>query len=147
MWPKLPIEFLVKGTPVSLQATNTKAKEAWKALVLAAAEDMLKPQEDENEGALWAFSGDQRLVFTMLYFPEVRMQGDVDNIVKLTMDALNERIYTDDKIIDRVVVQRFYTRDQTVFSEPSEVLLNAMSCEGPVVYIKIDQISVEGVSV
>jgi hypothetical protein len=34
--PDFPIEFLVAGTPVSLQAKSGPAKEAWKARVRAA---------------------------------------------------------------------------------------------------------------
>lgn len=55
MQPELPIEFLVKGTPVSLQAQNVNAKAAWKALVLEAAEAALQPQEEELDAQCWAF--------------------------------------------------------------------------------------------
>ena len=43
---------------------------------------------------------------TLFYFPEERMQGDVDNVVKLVLDALSRHIYVDDAQVERIVVQK-----------------------------------------
>lgn len=138
MWPELPIEFLVVGTPVSLQSSNTNARDGWKALVLSAA-------EDEVDGGSWAFD-EQRLSVTMFYFPQAEMQGDVDNIVKLTIDALVPRIYLDDSLVDRVLVQRFYPEHSATFESPSEKLLKALATKEPVLFVKIDEVRLEGVA-
>ncbi|MBK1793276.1 RusA family crossover junction endodeoxyribonuclease [Devosia sp. WQ 349] len=146
MWPSLPIEFLVVGTPVSLQSGNSQARAAWRRLVLQAAEAALLDAENQIGAKLWAFHEWPRLSFTMLYFPASPMEGDIDNIVKLTMDALVPRVYTDDAIVDRVLVQRFNVRDAAAFVAPSDVLLRAMAVEDPVLYIRIDEVSTVGVS-
>lgn len=146
MWPSLPIEFLVVGTPVTLQSGNSRARAAWQRLVLEAAEAALRDAENEIDAKLWAFHDWPRLSFTMFYFPASPMLGDIDNIVKLTMDALVPRVYTDDAIVDRVLVQRFNVRDAAAFVAPSEVLLSAMAVEDPVLYICVDEVSAVGVS-
>lgn len=138
MWPELPLEFLVVGTPVSLQSQNSTARNEWKAVVLQAAEAAI-------DGGSWAFD-EKRLSITLFYFPIAAMQGDVDNIAKLAIDALIPRIYLDDSLIDRVLVQRFYPDDPVVFEAPSEKLLAAMAEKDPVLFINIDEIKHEGVS-
>lgn len=133
MWPELPLEFYVVGTPVSLQSSNTRAKEEWKRLVLAAA-------ESEIDGGSWAFY-DVRLSITLFYFPQAQMQGDIDNIAKLTIDALKPRIYVDDSLVDRVLIQRFYPDQDVAFAKPSGMLLSALSEQDPVLFIKLDELS------
>ena len=96
--PEFPIEFIVYGTPVSHQSDNARAKNEWKELVKEASNASLP------EGH---FSVDRPLAITLYYFPPEDMQGDVDNIVKLVLDALNKHIYQDDHQIERVVVQKF----------------------------------------
>jgi hypothetical protein len=71
------------------------------------------------------------------------MPGDVDNIVKLTLDALRPNIYLDDELIDRVLVQRFDPTGSFTFATPSETLVAAMALEEPVLYIKIAEVPLE----
>lgn len=118
MWPDLPLEFLVVGTPVSLQSNNSNAKDEWKALVLAAAENKVG-------GSSWAFD-EKRLSISLFYFPDVEMQGDVDNIAKLIIDALIPRVYVDDNLVDRVLIQRFNPDHTATFDSPTETLLTAL---------------------
>ncbi len=66
--------------PSKLQSENARARTEWKARVLAAARSVI-------EDGSWAYD-ETRLSVTMFYFPQGEMQGDVDNIVKLTLDAL-----------------------------------------------------------
>lgn len=80
---------------------------------------------------------DERLAVTLYYFPDAPMPGDVDNIVKLTLDALVPTIYTDDHLIDRVVVQRFDSDAIFNFTEPSAKLVEAMAQVGPALHIHI----------
>jgi hypothetical protein len=129
MWPKLPIEFNVVGTPVSFQSDNPKSKGEWKKRVLEAALSVIDPGS-------WAFD-EQRLAINLFYFPQATMAGDIDNIIKLTIDALIPNIYVDDELIDRVLVQRFDPSGGYTFASPSETLIAAMELAEPVLYISV----------
>ena len=131
MWPELPIEFNVLGTPVSFQSDNGKAKAEWKAKVLQAAQAVVEPGS-------WAFM-EERLAVTLYYFPLEPMPGDVDNIIKLTLDALAPAIYTDDGLIDRVLVQRFDPQASFTFDAPSAKLVEAMAIDAPVLHVRIQE--------
>jgi crossover junction endodeoxyribonuclease RusA len=124
MWPELPIEFTVVGTPVSAQSENPKAREEWKARVLAAALRVI-------ERGSWAF--DQTRLAVVMF------------IVKLTLDALWPNVYLDDDLIDRVVVQRFDPMESFTFASPSELLVAAMASDEPVLYIRITEVSLQDV--
>src|SRR5579863_2846348 len=117
-----PIEFLVPGTPVSGQSQNPASRAAWKARVLTAAEGVV-PQPH--------FASQKRLSALLYYFPESVRQGDVDNIVKLVLDALLPNIYLDDSQIERVVVQKFEPGNVFPFSSPSATLLSAITGRKP----------------
>jgi crossover junction endodeoxyribonuclease RusA len=123
---EFPIEFLVRGTPVSAQSRNSASKEGWKARVLAAAESII-PQPH--------FASQKRLAATLYYFPEGPRQGDVDNIVKLTLDALWPHVHLDDSQIERVVVQKFEPGNVFRFANPSATLLDAITGTKPVLYV------------
>lgn len=138
MWPGLPIEFKVVGTPVSFQTANANAKEEWKGKVLSAALGAI-------EGGSWAFD-ETRLSVTMLYFPQSSMAGDLDNIIKLTLDALIPNVYLNDVLIDRILVQRFDPESSYSFASPSETLVASMVLEDPVLYIKIAEVPLEDLS-
>lgn len=139
MWPELPIEFYVIGTPVSVQSKSPTSKDQWKFLVLAAAQDAIA------EGS-WAFD-EKRLAITLMYFPAEPMSGDIDNIVKLTIDALIPNVYVDDSIIDRVVVQRFSPEIAYSFQSPSPILTAAMARVDPTLYIRITETPLEDIVV
>jgi hypothetical protein len=138
VWPELPLEFNVVGTPVSFQSDNVKAKQEWKAKVLAAALNAI-------DSGSWAFD-QARLAVTMFYFPQSPMPGDLDNIVKLTLDALNPHVYLDDELVDRVLVQRFNPAGSFTFASPSDTLVTAMALEEPVLYIRIAEVQLEDVT-
>jgi hypothetical protein len=125
---EFPIEFLVLGTPVSAQSRNPVSRDGWKARVLAAAESVvLQPH----------FASQKRLAVTLYYFPDGPHQVDVDNIVKLTLDALLPHIYLDDSQIERVVVQKFEPGNVFRFSDPSATLLDAVTGTKPVLYVRL----------
>ena len=135
VWPELPLEFNVVGTPVSFQSDSSKAKDEWKSKVLNAALAVV-------ENGSWAFD-DTRLAITMFYFPQSPMQGDLDNIIKLTLDALNPNVYLDDELVDRIVVQRFDANLIVTFTSPSDTLVAAMASKEPVLYIRLEEVPVE----
>lgn len=135
LWPELPIEFNVLGTPVSFQSENPKSKAEWKAKVLEAALNVIEPGS-------WTFM-EERLAVTLYYFPQAPMPGDVDNIVKLTLDALIPNVYTDDWLIDRVLVQRFDPEVSFNFTDPSPKLIEAMAIDAPVLHVRIHEAPLE----
>ena len=77
------------------------------------------------------------MAVTLHYFPAGAVDGDVDNIVKLTLDALCPDVYLDDKQVDRVVAQKFEPGNVFPFGNPSAVLLNALTGQKPVLYIRL----------
>ena len=138
MWPALPLEFNVIGTPVSLQSANPRARHDWQTTVLAAARAIVQPES-------WAFDT-SRLSVTMFYFPQAAMPGDLDNIVKLVLDALEPNIYIDDSLIDRLVVQRFDPAATYTFASPTDTLAAAMATRDPVLYVRLAEVNLEDVA-
>ena len=74
---------------------------------------------------------------TLYYLPDNSMQGDVDNIVKLILDALCRHIYIDDHQVERVVVQKFEPHKVFSFGQPSATLAKALFMEKPLLYVRI----------
>jgi crossover junction endodeoxyribonuclease RusA len=126
--PDFPIEFLVEGTPVSLQTKRAEAKIEWQARVKDASRAVLP------EGH-WATEG--RVAATLFYFPETAMQGDIDNIVKPILDALGKHIYVDDSQIERVVVQKFEPGNVFPFTAPTTTLEEALNRPKPLLYVRL----------
>ncbi|PZP46517.1 MAG: RusA family crossover junction endodeoxyribonuclease [Azospirillum brasilense] len=132
---EFPVEFIVQGTPVSLQAKRAEAREAWKVRVKEASYGSLP------EGH---FSTDGPISVTLFYFPAGKMQGDVDNIVKPVLDALCRHIYSDDHQVERVWVQKFEPGRLFEFRQPSQVLSEALSGQKPLLYIRLGDDPTEG---
>lgn len=127
MEPPLPFEFIVAGTAISLQGSSD-SKRVWKETIQAAARAALP------EGS-WLLT--DPLAVTIYIFPGVAMQGDVDNRVKPILDAMVRCVYSDDEIVERVVVQKFEPERIFAFQDPSAILLSALEAEEPVVYIRV----------
>lgn len=123
-----PIEFLVIGTPVSLSSQNSNAKEQWKDRIKNSSSRALPNPH---------FASSERLAVTIYYFPAEPMQGDVDNIVKLILDGMNRHVYTDDRNVERVVVQKFEPGNIFSFSKPTRALIEAINGEKPILYIRV----------
>jgi hypothetical protein len=125
---EFPIEFIVQGRAVSLQAKRAATRDEWKERVKAASAAVI-PQPH--------FASTDRIALTIYNLPAEPMQGDVDNIVKLILDALCRHIYIDDPQVERVVVQKFEPGNIFEFASPSETLAQALVATKPVVYIRI----------
>jgi crossover junction endodeoxyribonuclease RusA len=125
--PDLPIEFVVEGVAVSLQA-SAPTRAAWRETIRAAGAVVVP-------GDAWALT--ERVAVTIYYFPEGAMIGDVDNIVKPILDAMTGPIYVDDRQVERVVVQKFEPDNVFSFSNPSQTLVAALAKEGAAVYIRV----------
>ena len=127
MFPQLPLEFLVRGTAVSQQA-SARSRENWKAAVHAAGRAAVPPGS-------WALT--DRVAITIYYFPQAEMLGDIDNLIKPILDGLNACIYVDDQQVERIVVQKFEPGNLYAFTDPSEALATALQSAGPVIYVRV----------
>lgn len=131
---EFPVEFIVEGTPVSLQIKNKKAKDEWKELIRESSYSSLP------EGH---FCTDSEVSVTLFYFPDTPMQGDIDNIVKPILDSLCKHVYFDDRQVERVLVQKFEPGKGKTFSNVSKVLSDAISGQRPLLFIKINNKYIE----
>ncbi len=135
-----PIEFVIRDTPRSHQSKNAKGKELWKQRVGEVARTHVDAISDFYIDAISDFyTLDHRpLAATIFYFPPIEMEGDVDNIVKLIIDGMLFVIYPDDRLIERVIVQKFEPGVEAVFRSLTPTLEQAIGTEPPVIYIRID---------
>ncbi|MES2445251.1 MAG: RusA family crossover junction endodeoxyribonuclease [Pseudomonadota bacterium] len=127
-----PLEVVLPGIPVSSQSKTARNREAWKQRVASAAR--LRQLETYELG----FLDDRALDVTIYYFPSDPMEGDIDNIVKPIVDAMIGVAYLDDKIVERVTVQKFEPEGGWEFLAPSDRLAFALDIEPPVVYIRVN---------
>ena len=125
---EFPIEFLVQGTPLSLQAKRPKSRREWKERVKSASSGVLPAPH---------FASSERMAVTLYYFPHEPMQGDVDNIVKPVLDALSRHIYLDDRQVERIVVQKFELGNSFEFGNPTAGLAEAFKVKRPVLYVRV----------
>ena len=125
---EFPIEFIVTGTPVSFQGKLAKVKAEWKDRVRAASSSVLPDPH---------FASAHRMAATLFYFPQEPMRGDVDNIVKLVLDALSRHIYIDDSQVERILVQKFEPGRVFAFRAPSARLKEVLNAQEPALYIRL----------
>ena len=110
---QFPLEFVVEGTAVSLQAKRRESIDRWKSRIVEASRPVLP------EGH---FATEASLAITLYYFPDEEMEGDLDNIVKPILDALSRHVYMDDRQVERILVQRFEPETPFEFGSPTTVL-------------------------
>ena len=132
-----PLEFVVTGTPVSLQTKRADTRLACRAKVKAASSASLP------EGH---FSATSPIAVTLFYFPETEMQGDIDNIVEPVLDALSRHVYADDRQVERVWVQKFEPGRIFAFTNPSAVLEEALRGSKPRLFVRIHDDPREGLA-
>ena len=125
-----PLEFVVAGTPVALGA-SASSKDRWKSQVGAGARLRLRELGD------WEWLDDRAVAVTIFYFLAAAMEGDIDNIIKPILDAMAGIVYRDDRVVERVLAQRFEPGLSWEFNTRSVVLVNALDATPPVVYIRI----------
>ncbi|AUQ49448.1 Holliday junction resolvase [Phaeobacter inhibens] len=128
-----PVEFVVRGTPVSL-SNSGRSKNEWQSNVLNGARSVVPEHK-------WASS--KPLSITIYDFPEESAKGDVDNIVKWIQDALKPGIILDDSQIVRVVAQRFLPADLTKLEKPGseypELVAKALAlADPPFVFVRLN---------
>jgi crossover junction endodeoxyribonuclease RusA len=125
---EFPLEFVVEGTAVSLQAKRRGSIDQWKSRIVEASRTVLP------EGH---FATEAPLAVTLFYFPAAEMEGDLDNIVKHILDALDKHIYMNDRQIQRIVVQKFEPENVFEFDLPSPALRDALNTPRPALYVRL----------
>jgi len=126
-----PLEFFIAATPRALGASSN-SKERWKAKV----QEVARKRIDEIVEFSWL---DQRpLALSIYYFSAAPMEGDVDNIIKPIMDALIGVAYPNDRVVERVLAQKFEPDVDWSFEQPDEILSAALDIDAPVVYVRVD---------
>lgn len=125
---EFPIEFLVFGTPVSAQSGSATSRAKWKTRVRAASRGAIPSPHFASEG---------RIAVTLFYLPDAPMQTDIDNIIKLVLDALSKYIYLDDRQVERVVAQKFEPGNLFSFTQPSQTFTEALTGLKPVLYVRV----------
>lgn len=83
------------------------------------------------------FASAKLLSVTLFYFPDAPMEGDIDNIVKLTLDGMCKLVYLDDRQVERVVVQKFEPGRVLPFSDPSPALAACAVGQKPALYVRL----------
>ena len=134
---QFPLEFVVEGTAVSLQAKRRESIDRWKSRIVEAS----RPALPEGH-----FATEAPLAISLFYFPDAEMQGDLDNIVKPILDALSRHIYMDDRQIERILVQKFEPETPFEFGSPTTVLQDALNRRKPVLYIRLSDDPYEGLT-
>lgn len=125
---QFPIEFVVSGTAVSAQNKGRRSLRDWRDRVKEASRVALL------EGH---FATASAIAVTLYYFTSGPMQGDIDNIVKPVLDALNGHIYLSDHQVHRVLVQKFEPDGIFLFSSPSRALEFALTARKPNLYVRL----------
>jgi len=62
------------------------------------------------------------------------MDGDIDNMVKLIIDGMVATIYPDDRILERIIVQKFEPGSESVFHSLTPTFEQAVETDPLVVY-------------
>ena len=75
---------------------------------------------------------------TIFYFCPAEMEGDIDNIVKPILDGMISAVYLDDRVVERVLVQKFEPGIERSFIDVSQKLADALDADTPVVYVRVD---------
>lgn len=124
----LPFEFIVQGTPLSLQASASSLA-AWRERVRAAAGTRLQGHE-------WLVQ--DRVRVRIIQFLDAPPVGDLDNIVKPILDALESVVFTNDILVDQLDIRRIAPGDTLTVARSSPTLLEALGGAKPSVYIAVD---------
>lgn len=127
-----PFELAIQDTPRSQQTKNNRAREEWERKVGQLAGTHASELQEAYQ------IDDRPLAATIFYFPVAPMDGDVDNIVKPILDGMEKVIYPSDRLIERVVAQKFEPGVAVTFKSLTPTLEAALEMERPVVYIRLE---------
>lgn len=125
---QFPVEIVLHGVPLSLQA-SAQSRKRWQERIKTAARVEL-PE--------FYFAAVAPIKVTIYYFPDAPMDGDLDNIVKPILDSFGRFVYVDDRQVERIWVQKFEPGRSFTFKDPTPKLAAAIEAEGPRVYLHVD---------
>jgi crossover junction endodeoxyribonuclease RusA len=128
--PKLliPFEFIVIGSPVSLQTNNRTLLQSWKAKVRQAAAACLAAGTSPTIDPI-------QVIITHYYTGQ---PPDIDNIIKPIIDALNLLVYVDDKQVTDLTVKRRNFRDLVISQTTHALIAQAIANGENFIHVKID---------
>ncbi|TFF20472.1 RusA family crossover junction endodeoxyribonuclease [Jiella endophytica] len=129
MYPELPFESLIPGIPVSHQAKGRGSLQRWKAHVTT------KMREDLPEGN---FAFERPLAVRLYFFPQARLEADIDNCAKPILDAMGGCVYLDDRQVECLLVQKFEPGRPLPVDDVTGCLKTPMEAEEPVIYVRVD---------
>jgi Holliday junction resolvase RusA-like endonuclease len=125
------LEFIVSGTPVSVQASRD-TRRFWQQRVATAA---------SQAAGEWVPSGVDKVVLSVAYFYVDEPAADLDNIVKPLQDALKRIAYEDDvQVADLIASMRPNTEGRRL-KLLTEMLTAALSGESDFVYVRVGHAS------
>ncbi len=99
----VPFEFVATGRPSSVNASTSK-KAKWKRRVDRTVRiELIRAHLPKPVPAVYA----AEVTVKVFYFPTNKQYVDIDNGLKHTIDALAPHTLTNDKLVQRLVVERF----------------------------------------
>lgn len=97
----IPIEFIVKGRPSSVNSTSDK-KKAWKKKVYLEAHVALATASLPSSSPTT-----KNVTVRIFFFPKNNQYLDVDNGIKHTIDGFSPPILANDRTVCRLIAERF----------------------------------------
>lgn len=125
----LPFEFVVEGTPISLQTNNAPAKLRWKEKVFIEA------------GASWVADDpptENKVQVTIWHFYKNMTFSDIDNILKPIIDALKGLVYLDDNQVTDVIGRKRNIYEKFILEEGSPIITERLTKQIQFVYVKVE---------
>lgn len=124
----IPFEFIVTGSPVSLQTNNRAKLQEWKAKVAQIAAEAM-PIE------MSATSEPVQVIITHYCITQI---SDLDNIIKPIVDAMKILVYVDDRQVTDLTVKRRKLTELVNFTATSPLIAEALAAAQEFIYVKID---------
>jgi Holliday junction resolvase RusA-like endonuclease len=124
------LEFVVNGTPVSVQSSS-ETKRFWQQRVAVAA---------RQAAGEWVRSRADSIVLKVAYFYVYQPVADLDNIVKPLQDALKKIAYEDDiQVVDLIASMRPNTEGRRL--KLTGLLPAVLSGDSDFVYVRVGRAS------
>lgn len=124
----IPFEFIVTGSPVSLQTNNRAKLQEWKAKVGQIAAEAMPI-------GMSATSEPVQVIITHYCITQI---SDLDNIIKPIVDAMKILVYVDDRQVTDLTVKRRKLKELEDFTAISPLIAEALTAALEFIYVKID---------
>lgn len=121
-------EFIVTGSPVSLQRNNRAKLQEWKAKIREVVAESLPI-------GMQATSEPVQVIITHYCVTQI---SDLDNIIKPIVDAMNSIVYVDDRQVTDLTVKRRKLKELVDFTVISPLIAEALATGQEFIYVKID---------